>query len=246
MIKAFSTIVMAVCLLSQLALSAGTDSLAEDAVGKNTRKLPERDRAELASTSNAMKEAVDAHASPKDVLTSTVNRIVEKYEGNKSLCFYDIPLELEKMTVPNVPVNDFVMVKIPDHIHVREDRARFMKKLEEMKDTILSSAHYGDRSRSSLDEEIWIWYTRMRINVYANLHKYSPSEIIACMNNVYTKIKRECILGAVVRRSKPFVVLHKESGQRTNVWEEFDITAMFDNCAAYSFMCGVSYVPYEF
>ena len=51
------------------------------------------------------------------------------------------------MTVPNVPVDYFVMVKSPDNVYAQGDRARFMEKFDEMKGTVLTKAESNSREK---------------------------------------------------------------------------------------------------
>ena len=242
MIKVFATIVLAVCLLSQLALSADMNSLTEDLIGEIARKLSVRDQAGFASTSKAMKKAVDAHASPKDVLTGTVNSIIHDSAGNTLRAFYNAPFKLWTMTVPNVPVDDFVMVKSPDHIYVRDDRVRLyvISNLDEMKGKVLTKAKYNARKELILNKEYRVLGRRLRMNVYANFRKYGSSEITKCINNAYTKIRNECIDGAMVHNNYSFV--NSRNRNPRNIALEYDTLYMVQSCAAYSFMCGISYI----
>ena len=242
MIKVFATIVLAVCLLSQLALSADMNSLTEDLIGEIARKLSVRDQAGFASTSKAMKKAVDAHASPKDVLTGTVNSIIHDSAGNTLRAFYNAPFKLWTMTVPNVPVDDFVMVKSPDHIYVRDDRIRLsvISNLDEMKGKVLTKAKYNVRKELILNKEYRVLGRILRMNVYANFRKYGSSEITKCINNAYTKIRNECIDGAMVYHYYP--VSNSRSLSVRNSVPEYDTLYMYKNCAAYSFICGISYM----
>lgn len=239
-IKVFATIVLAVCLLSQLASSTEWNELTEDNIGEIIKKLPIQDQARLASTSKAMKEAVDVHMSPKDVLKKTVKGVIRDSAGNTLESFYNIPRKLETMTVPNVPVDYFVMVKSPDNRYARNGRERFTEKLDEMKGTVLTKAESKSREKILLDGESRVHDGKLRMNVYANFHKYSPSEITACINNAYTKIRRECIDGAMTYPNYTFVNLRNRNSR--DIAPEYDTLYMVQSCAAYSFMCGISYI----
>ena len=47
--------------------------------------------------------------------------------------------------------------------------------------------------------------TTSRANVYANFHKYSPSEITTCINDAYTRLRNECIDGAIFQLTRTIV-----------------------------------------
>jgi hypothetical protein len=241
-LKAFATIVLAVCLLSQFASSAELDDLAEDTIGEITKKLSVWDNIRLASTSKAMKKAVDAHASPKDVLIGTVNGIIHDSAGSESRAFYVMPFKLSAMTVPDVPVGDFVVVKSPNYQSARDDRVRLsvISNLNEMKGKVLTKATSNVRKELMLNKGYLVLGRKLRMNVYANFRKYGPSAITACINNAYTKVRNECIDGVMVYHDYP--VSNERSLSVRNSVPEYDTLYMYRNCAAYSFICGISYM----
>ena len=239
MVKMFATILFAICVFSQLALSAEWDDLTEDIIGKVSTNLIIRDKLRFASTSRGAKEAVDAYMSPKDVLTGTVNSVIHDSAGSKSRAFYVMPFKLEAMTVPNVPVDDFVMVKGPNYQYARDDREHFLAKLDEMKGTVLTKAESNSREKILLDGEDRMISGPVRMNVYANFHKYSPSEITECMNNAYTRIRSECIDGAMVRQNHS--VRKLLPSHESDVVMKYNTLYMVKSCSSYSFMCGIAY-----
>jgi len=233
-VKTFATIVLAVCILSQFASSAEWNDLSENDIGEIAKNLLPGDKLRFASTSRAVKNAVDV--SPKEILTGIIDIVMRKSERYR---FYDAPRKLEATTVSNVPVDDFVMVKSSDHIYVPDDRLSFIAKLGEMKDAILTEAKSDSREKISLGKEGRVSYMRMQIIVYANFHKYNPSDITACINDAYARIKKECVDGAMVNHhlaltDPPDVHVLGES--------KYDRKYMEKSCSSYSFMCGISYV----
>jgi hypothetical protein len=186
--KTFATILFAICVFSQLALSAEWNNLPGNVIFEIGNKLEAKERAKFSTVSSIVRDNV--RVSPQDVLEHAVNS--ENYRHTRAK-------KLLGIKTSNISKDAFVVQK-GTKVSWDSSNAECVKdELLQWKNAFLSATESEENamifhkqlSPSGIDRNI---IQGNAVSPYAFWNKYSLSEIAACINDAYDKVMEECFV----------------------------------------------------
>lgn len=191
--KTFATILFAVCVFSQLALSAEWNDLENDMIFEIGNKLDAKERAKFSTTSSTLNQIVKV--SPQEILEHAVDS--ERYHEPRAE-------KLLRIKTSNTSKDAFVVRKSKNISVISVTAERVKDELLQWKNALLSATESEEKyamvfrrrlSRSEIDRSI---ITGNAVSPYAFWSRYSVPEIVTCINDAYDKVMEECFVNGNV------------------------------------------------
>jgi hypothetical protein len=187
MIKIFTTVCLAICILSQIETSLGMQK-SDDRSAKGTSRSAKN---EIASTSV-----------PYDMSTFANDLYFMGNSWRKDTTVFDAKfLKLSKVAASNEPVNDFFTIKRTGTANV-VGVVNMFGMLESNKERLLRQVlYFKPENNFGSEDEINSGLIKKEMQIahlgvayaYGNLSKYSRKEVDTCVNDAFKKISEECI-----------------------------------------------------
>jgi hypothetical protein len=190
--KTFATVLFAICVCSQLALSADLNDL-KDAIIEIGNKLDAKERAKFSMVSPTINQIIKVP--PQEILASVVHSTEHHWERVKRL------LEIE---TPNASKDAFVVKKDRDDAFVRDITKNVKDELSQWTAALLSATRNEDE-RLEIFNRRMLFIDENKNNIhgfhtdsYVFWDKYSLSEIATCINDAHEKLMKECFVNGKI------------------------------------------------
>lgn len=185
--KIFAEIFLAICVLSQFAISAEFDEIGGNMIDIIGDKLCPKDKANFGATCKLGRE--NLKLTPKELLIGIADRMYE-VRGD---VYHFMKNELVRVNAPSASANDFKLFSSSKAVNKQHARST-IENILYMKKELLEQSElyekYPDLERRCHDSDA---SAPMVAVMYGNFGKYSNAEVAACLNSVSKIIAEKCI-----------------------------------------------------